>query len=667
MMFSVDCGTKNKLIADCILEWCWEYDILSGQTTSSEGYRKCLGYSDEEVIEHINYWRGLIHSEDVDKFDSAFNRIFQGETDYIKLEYRIRGKDNRYRNIFSKGKVYRDNTGSAIYMAGFYNDITVYKTLEESERKCHTIFNNINDMIFLSDVDDYSKPGRIIEVNDVATKMLGYTREEFQQMTSNDFNTYKTLPEHVRKAKEEVLSNLRNNSKNKFSTVQIDLLKKDKSILPVEISSHFFKIDDRLVKLSVARDISERLKSEGELKESIDRNNKIIELSPDAIFIHDNGVVTFANEATAKLVGASSKEEIVGRALSDFLAPAYKKLARFRQHLLQRGIEVESAEMDIKRVDGSLFRGIVASTPMPTKDGFLGISYVKDISEQKWIMEENKRLLEQIIEYDRLKTEFFSNISHELRTPLNIILSSIQLLNMFFSLYLDEPHKFADAFEKYMSVMKQNSYRLLKLINNLIDLTKIDSGYLKINFSNNNIVEVVENIVLSVAPYIESKGIQLTFDTEIEELVIACDEDKIERIVLNLLSNSIKFTKSGGTIEVYMWQENENIKISVKDTGCGIPKDKLNTVFERFRQVDNILTRRAEGSGIGLALVKALVEAHDGSIRLKSEVDKGSEFIIKLPIKLINGFEEVEKHCNEDALNQNKVERISIEFSDIYS
>lgn len=218
--------------------------------------------------------------------------------------------------------------------------------------------------------------------------------------------------------------------------------------------------------------------------------------------------------------------------------------------------------------------------------------------------------------------------------------------------------------------MKQNSYRLLKLVNNIIDLTKLDSGFLLMNFDNHNIVEVVENITLSVANYTESKGISLIFDTNIEEKIISCDDDKIERIILNLLSNAIKYTKLGGTIEVNIKDMDSNVLISVKDTGCGIPHDKLSVIFERFRQVDEVLTRQAEGSGIGLSLVKALVEAHDGSIVAYSTIGTGSEFIISLPCKIISCTKIYHKPFdtidNEDELKK-KVERINIEFSDIYS
>jgi signal transduction histidine kinase len=217
-----------------------------------------------------------------------------------------------------------------------------------------------------------------------------------------------------------------------------------------------------------------------------------------------------------------------------------------------------------------------------------------------------------------------------------------------------------------MPLMKQNSYRLLRLINNLIDITRIDSGFLKFNFSNHNIVSVIEDITLSVANYAESRGINVIFDTDVEEKVIGCDPDSIERIILNLLSNSIKFTPSGGSIFVSIFDKKDKIAISVKDTGIGIPHDKIDIIFERFRQVDTSLHRACEGSGIGLSLVKALVEGLKGNIYAQSENGKGTEITIELPVFLVaeNDSIEMTKLNNN---NIDRVQRINIEFSDIYN
>jgi len=210
--------------------------------------------------------------------------------------------------------------------------------------------------------------------------------------------------------------------------------------------------------------------------------------------------------------------------------------------------------------------------------------------------------------------------------------------------------------------MMQNCYRLLRIINNLIDITRIDGGFLNLELRNHNIVSLVEEITLSVVEYTKSKNINLIFDTEIEEKIIACDADKIERVLLNLLSNAIKFSNSNGTIEVNIFDKQDYVAISVKDNGIGIPQEMKNKIFERFSQVDSSFTRRTEGSGIGLSLVKSLVELHKGKIEVKSEVNKGSEFIITLPVGIVEG------ECNNQiATNQPNVERLQIEFSDIYS
>lgn len=290
-----------------------------------------------------------------------------------------------------------------------------------------------------------------------------------------------------------------------------------------------------------------------------------------------------------------------------------------------------------------------------------------DITETKYLdeleksVEEERKNLYEIKEYDRIKTEFFSNISHELRTPINVIFSALQM----HEIKLKDYYSFRNnSTFKYTKIMKQNCYRLLRLVNNIIDVTKIDSGYFDMKESNVDMINLVENITLSVADYIESKGLSLVFDTEIEEKIMSCDPEKIERIILNLLSNAVKFTSEGGKITVNIEDYNENICIRIKDTGRGIPADKINSIFKRFVQVDKSLTRDSEGSGIGLSLVKCLVELHDGTISAKSELDKGTEFIIHIPCRL--GEETNKENVCCETIGHNLIERINIEFSDIY-
>ncbi len=277
---------------------------------------------------------------------------------------------------------------------------------------------------------------------------------------------------------------------------------------------------------------------------------------------------------------------------------------------------------------------------------------------------ENKKIVNEMKRYDKLKTEFFSNISHELRTPLNVILSTVQLMKQ---LKKQSGANMSDDREnKYLKIIRQNCYRQLRLVNNLIDISKIDSDYYDLHLQICDIIGIIKGITNSVTEYIENKGITLSFKSNTDNLLIACDPDQIERIILNLLSNAIKFTNSGGNISVDVLEQSEKVLICVKDTGAGIPRDKLDCIFNRFQQVDMSLTRKHEGSGIGLSLVKSLVEKHNGTISVSSEMGKGTEFIIELPFMAIQP-ELSESFMRDKPYVQNYVEKISIEFADIYS
>lgn len=310
----------------------------------------------------------------------------------------------------------------------------------------------------------------------------------------------------------------------------------------------------------------------------------------------------------------------------------------------------------------------VIASPFVDRDIVSGkILMLRDITEKKVIDELQKKveirqaLLEKAKEYDELKTNFFSTVSHEFKTPLNIILGVIQMLEKICSKDIRGCNNSTSI--KYIKMMKQNCNRLLKLVNNIVDITRIDSGFMQINLKNENIISIIEDITLSVAEYTNNKGILLIFDTDMEEKTVACDGDMLERIMLNLLSNAIKFTENEGRIMVNVSENKDSVIISVKDTGTGIPKDMLDKIFDRFRQVDSSLRKKSEGSGIGLSLVKSLVELHGGSISLESEWGKGSEFIVELPARQIDDINET----NElPAAREVNVEKINIEFSDIY-
>lgn len=268
--------------------------------------------------------------------------------------------------------------------------------------------------------------------------------------------------------------------------------------------------------------------------------------------------------------------------------------------------------------------------------------------------------LEVLQESEKTKSEFFASISHEFKTPINVIYSSVQLLNLYKN---KDDREFMGYYLKYKNNIKQNCLRSFKLIDNIIDASRINKGNYEANFNNINIVELVEKITNSITPYVEIKNIMVIFDTNIEELIIKCDVYMVERIILNLLSNAIKFTPKNGKIIVSVNDKENEVEIRVRDTGIGIPKEMKDKIFNKFTQVDKSLNRSKEGSGIGLSLVKSLVDLLNGKIYLNTEYENGSEFVLNLPKDKIVEEEWIDYKKEGYKLN---VEKISVELSDIY-
>nr|WP_195365937.1 MULTISPECIES: ATP-binding protein [Paeniclostridium] len=352
-----------------------------------------------------------------------------------------------------------------------------------------------------------------------------------------------------------------------------------------------------------------------------------------------------------------TEEELLSMSIVDIIHP--KDLENFRQKnkLDPRECKITRNIIRFRHKNGKYIYLEWSSEYIGDEEIY--VTTARDITRNIEI-EKEKRTLEEAVKVEVVKNEFFSNISHEFRTPINIILGTMQVINK----NIEKNNIQINDLKKHTNYIKQNSYRLLRLVNNLIDISKMDIGVYELRCSNQNIINIIEDITLSVADYTKNNKINLIFDTNDEEVITYCDPDKIERIMLNLLSNAIKYTPENGFIKVKINSTKDEIIVSVKDSGVGIPKDKLDVIFDRFGQVDDSFNRKCEGSGIGLSLVKNLVEIHGGEIHVNSEVNKGSEFVFSIPIK-------IKKEDNDNVYDVDRkfkhVERCDIEFSDIYS
>lgn len=251
----------------------------------------------------------------------------------------------------------------------------------------------------------------------------------------------------------------------------------------------------------------------------------------------------------------------------------------------------------------------------------------KRTEELVYEMNKNKKLFNKLIKLEVSKNNYFVNLSHELRTPLNVLNGTIQLIKDFNKKGEIEPNKL----DYYMDIMTRNCNRLLNIINNIIDTSKLQSDNYVITKKNEDIVYIVEETILGLKDYIESKGIEFTIDTMVEEKIIECDKYEIERCIVNLVGNAVKFTPKGGKIDVFINDLGNAVEIRIKDTGIGISKENQLTIFDKFNQVIDSHSESKGGSGLGLTITKHLIELHNGHISVKSKLGEGSEFIIILP------------------------------------
>ncbi len=535
------------------------------------------------------------------------------------------------------------------------------RSLRESEKRFRTTFEQVAVGISHTTLDN-----KFIRINQKFCDIVGYSQEELSSMTFKEITHEDDLKSN--------LDALKRLAEGEISTCSMEkrYIRKDGSIIWVNITVSF--VNDFLAIqpyfIAIIEDISRRKKVEEELIESKERFRNVLEYSQDAAYRRDliKNKYDYISPVIENITGYSidemqsmSMETVISKIHHDDLPTVIGALEEADLVEKQIAISIEYrflCKNGKYRWINDRFTSINKASLQP----LFHYGVIEDISERKELISELRIAKEKAEEASNIKSEFLANMSHELRTPLNVIMGALQL----YELYLNgDITANKDKIIKHTKSMRQNCLRLLRMINNVIDTTKIDAGFLDIHPKPYNIVAVVEKITLSVSEFAGLKNLELTFTSDIKEKIILCDVDMIERIMLNLLSNAIKFTNANGIISVSITDGIDNILISVKDNGIGIEKEKQSIIFERFKQGADLLTREHEGSGIGLHLTKSLIELHGGNIRLNSEYGIGSEFIIELPVK--TPLQKIPDQTGTNYESENMlIARMKIEFSDIY-
>lgn len=434
----------------------------------------------------------------------------------------------------------------------------------------------------------------------------------------------------------------------------------------------------------LGHDITDEIENQKLINKQKEELEAVIENFDDAIFIYDKDNNNYMQNKAARDYFPNASFENNNEVYTDTKyyyfdgeeIPSEKMI----NYKVQKGQIVKDDR--IKMVQGDNVRYInVSGRPVYNSDKSIRLSILhsrditEDVNKERIIGEQQKLLLkgerekqEALKTSMELKDEFLYLITHEFRTPMAVINSALQAIELMYK------GEITEKVGNYLKMIKQNTNRQLRLVNNLLDITRINSGSIKMNMSSFDIVHVVRTIVSSVQLYGQQKRVNLSFNSTLEKKDIFSDEEKLERILLNLLANALKFTPSEKSINVILSERSHRgksmISISVKDEGIGIPKEKQKVIFERFGQVDSSLSRRAEGTGLGLHLVKLLINALDGEIILRSEVDRGSTFTVLLPAYESTASKEgaTGDEMNHELLysNDKVIESVVIEFSDIY-
>lgn len=598
--------------------------------------------------------------------DIPARRVFRGEKVHdLRLTAHL---PNRILHLSYNGSPIYDNCGAVSKVVISVRDITEQVKNDLLIKRQHDMLNAIienmsDELIIVDENGQYTMANKAFRnrISICASEPL--TNELLmKKVESYDVNwnliPYENLPSQ-RIAKGERLSHYRLNNKCKNGCI----VNYESSGTPIYDNEGNF-----LAGVLVNRNINDRLKNE---------ENKLMKAQYDIL----NKTIENLNLNFTLVSYPDAKIKYMNKNAFNYLKKINPKLETLDSCIGKNSYETfmfnmnEKAALDIKIKELinnkeshyiSNRKFFVAGKEIFTKVIYQPLyNYNNEVTEVVLIgidLTEEIKAKNKIGEALKLQEEIFTNVTHELKTPLNVIYSTIQLMEIYLKNSSLEANR--EKLSNNAIIIKQNCYRFMRLINNIVDSSKVKSGFLKLSLSNENIVEVVEDIVQSVSEYIKGKGINIIFDTDTEEKIIACDTTKIERIMLNLISNAVKFSNCDNNIYVNVSDKDDNVEISVRDTGIGIEKKYLDKIFNRFHQVDKTLSRNAEGSGIGLSLVKSFVKMHGGKISVDSEVGRGSIFKIELPSRII-----MEDELAIDKIKpiSNKIEMINIEFSDIYS
>ena len=575
------------------------------------GWQKKLGYSIEELT--TTPFIDFVHPDDREATIQEVQKLSVG-IDTISFENRYRCRDGSYRHLSWNATSFIER--QLIYAIG--RDVTEFKQTEQalrlSEERYRLLFEHNPHSVWVYDLESLA----IIDVNDAAILTYGYSREEFLALDIQELRPIEDVPAFLEK-----VARVKDVLEDQGISIH---RRKDGTKVDVEIISNPIIYGGRKARLVVSTDITERKQTEEALRRSEERFRLMVDNIVDyAILMLDTaGCVTSWNPGAQRIKGYRA-DEIIGKNFSQFYPRADVEAGK-PQHELEV-VAKEGRLLDEGwrvRKDGSTFWANVVITALRDNQGNLRgyAKLTRDMTQSKLAQEAMSQAKEAAEQSNKFKDQFLSTMSHELRTPLNAVLGFSDLLN-------DECYgTLNDRQHRYVNHIQTGGKHLLRLINDILDLSRIEAGRLQLAIENVAVNSCMSEAVDCLRPLSDKKS-QTVLVKPSANLSVRADATRLKQILMNLLGNAVKFTPDSGKIEVAAHQIGDVVRMEVRDTGPGIPLEEQQRIFKAFQRLQQ--SKTTEGTGLGLAITKRLVELQGGNLGIESQPGNGSCFYLTLP------------------------------------